>query len=77
MTVYSIGDVAARITRLTGEYVATHRVYAVVRRLIEAGELIEHRAGRQHTIIESDLPAIESEFGITAAMVAVAEKSEE
>lgn len=76
MTVYSIGDVAARLTRLSGEYVATHRVYDVVRRLIEAGELIEHRAGRQHTIIECDLPTVESEFGITAAMVAAAENTE-
>ena len=66
MDVFSIGDVAARLTQMTGKYIGTHRITAVLRRLAEAGEVPERKAGRQRVILDCDLPAIESEFGITA-----------
>ena len=65
MLTYSVGDIAVHLTRLTGEYFATHRVAKAVRRLIEAGRLPERRAGRTHVIFENELPIVEEAFGLT------------
>ena len=74
MCVLTIGDLAAHLTRVREEYVSPSRVGAAIQRLVDRGELVEHRAGRQRIVFESDLSKIESEFGVTAEMVAAAEK---
>ena len=65
MSVFSVGDYAARATRLAGVYVGTSRVAAIVRRLIAEGAIPEHRAGRVHVITESELPVLDAQLGIT------------
>lgn len=69
MRIYSIGDVAAWITKVSGEYVGPQRISDTIKRLVQSGALVERRAGRQRVVIESDLPVIESELGVTESMV--------
>lgn len=72
MPIYSIGDAAAYLTRVSGEYVGTHRVANRVRDLINRGEIPDRRAGRLRILLPEDMAVVESEFGITAEMVAAA-----
>jgi hypothetical protein len=64
MVTYSIGDVAAHLTRLSGEYIATHRVAKAVRRLIARGRIPERRAGRARILFDDDLPIVAACFSL-------------
>ncbi len=72
MTVFSITDIAARLTRVTGAYVTPGRVSTALTRLIASGEIPDRRAGGCRVVLEGELPIIDGEFGVTQAMVTAA-----
>ena len=64
MTVFSVGDVAAHLTKSSGQYVSPSRVVAMIDRLVRHGELPSRRVGQQRIVLDSELAVLESEFGI-------------
>ncbi len=61
---YSVGSAAEHFSRHTGQYIPTHRVAAVVRRLIESGQIPRRAIGRAQLIIEAELQAVAAELGL-------------
>lgn len=64
MPTYSVADVAAHLTKISGEYYGTHRVVKAVNRLVQRGALTDRRAGRARIFFEDELQIIEAAFGL-------------
>ena len=73
MRAYSVTDVAEYLTGKTGKYLSHARVYTAVRRLAEAGEIEDRRAGERRILLDCDIAAIAVQLGFAATDLAVAE----
>ncbi len=73
MRAYSVTDVPEYLTGKTGKYLSHARVYTVVRRLADAGEIEDRRAGGRRILLDCDIAAIAVQLGFATADLAVEE----